>query len=84
MSLRFPLLLLICLLLGACNKVNQENYARLKTGMPKGEVENLLGSPNECSGAAGLTSCNWGDDETAISVQFAGDKVLMFFAKGLK
>ena len=84
MYLRSLSLLLTCLLLGACSKVNQENYAKLQTGMQKSEVESLLGNPNECSGEAGLTSCNWGDDQTAISVQFAGDNVLMFFAKGLK
>ncbi|MNG32753.1 hypothetical protein D3C84_1188420 [compost metagenome] len=52
--------------------------------MPKAEVESLLGSPTECSGAIGLTSCNWGDEKVFISVQFAGDKVMMFSGQGLK
>ncbi|WP_252271746.1 outer membrane protein assembly factor BamE [Pseudomonas subflava] len=84
MSPRHLVALAACVLLAACNKINQENYSQLKAGMPKGEVENLLGSPTECSGAIGLTSCTWGDETSFISVQFAGDKVMMFSGQGLK
>jgi hypothetical protein len=84
MSLRTLVVLSACVLLAACSKVNQENYAKLKAGMPKAEVDSLLGSPTECSGAIGLTSCNWGDEKVSISVQFAGDKVVMFSGQGLK
>ena len=84
MSPRHLVVLAACVLLAACNKINQENYSQLKAGMPKGEVESLLGSPTECSGAIGLTSCTWGDETSFISVQFAGDKVMMFSGQGLK
>ncbi|UVE18222.1 outer membrane protein assembly factor BamE [Pseudomonas sp. LS44] len=84
MSLRHFALLSFCVLLAACNKLNQENYSKLNAGMTKAEVEKLLGSPTECSGAVGLTSCTWGDQEALISIQYAGDKVLMFSGKGLK
>jgi hypothetical protein len=84
MSLRNLAILAACVLLAACSKINQENYSKLKAGMPKTEVESLLGSPTECSGAIGLTSCTWGDEKTFISVQFAGDKVMMFSGQGLK
>lgn len=84
MSLRSFALLSCCLLLLACSKVNQQNYAKLKAGMPRAEVESLLGAPTECSGALGISSCTWGDDKSFISVQYAGDKVLMFSGKGLK
>lgn len=76
--------LLACCLLAACSKVNQENYAKLKAGMSKAEVESLLGAPGECAGALGMSSCTWGDEKSFISVQYAGDKVLMFSGKGLK
>ena len=69
MSLRSLALLSFCVLLAACSKLNQENYSRLKTGMDKAQVEALLGSPTECSGALGVTSCTWGDEKTFISVQ---------------
>ncbi len=84
MTLRNLLLLSGCVLLVACSKVNQENYSKLEAGMAKSDVESLLGSPAECSGAAGLTSCSWGDEKASISVQFAGEKVMMFSGSGLK
>ena len=84
MSLRNLAILAACVLLAACSKINQDNYSKLKAGMPKSEVESLLGSPTECSGAIGLTSCTWGDEKSFISVQFAGDKVMMFSGQGLK
>ncbi|MCR4510939.1 outer membrane protein assembly factor BamE [Pseudomonas sp. 32.2.56] len=84
MSLRVVVLLAGCLLLVACNKVNQDNYAQLKPGMSKDEVERLLGGPDECAGALGMSSCTWGDEQRFISVQYAGDKVLMFSGKGLQ
>ena len=56
MSLRTLAVLSVCVLLAACSKVNQENYSKLKAGMPKAEVESLLGSPVECSGAIGPVS----------------------------
>jgi len=84
MSLRIVALLAGCVLLAACSKVNQYNYAQLKAGMGKDEVESLLGRPAECSGALGMSSCTWGDEQRFISVQYAGDKVMMFSGKGLK
>jgi hypothetical protein len=85
MPLRIVALLAACLLLSACKgKVNQETYAQLSSGMSRAEVETLLGKPEQCSGALGLSSCTWGDDRSFISVQYAGDKVLMFSAQGLR
>jgi hypothetical protein len=84
MSLRILAVFAACLFLAACNKVNQSNYAQLKAGMDKAAVESLLGKPTECSGALGVSSCTWGDQEQFISVQYAADKVMMFSGKGLK
>lgn len=84
MSLRSLALLTVCVLLAACSKVTQENYSKLSTGMPKAQVEALLGSPTDCAGALGMSSCTWGDEKSFISVQYAGDKVLMFSGQGLK
>ncbi len=85
MPLRSLALLACCLLLAACNKVNQENFSKLKSGMSKAEVEQMLGAPRECAGALGFTSCTWGEEQGAlISIQFGNDKVLLFSGKGLK
>jgi len=84
MSLRRIALLSFCVLLTACNKINQENYARLQAGMTRAEVEQLIGKPTDCSGALGMSSCTWGDKDAFISVQYASDKVLMYSAQGLK
>ncbi|WP_137886321.1 outer membrane protein assembly factor BamE [Pseudomonas sp. 2FE] len=84
MSLRRFALLSFCVLLAACSKINQENYSKIKTGMTKAEVESLLGAPTDCSGALGFSSCTWGDQKSFISIQYAGDKVLMFSGQGLK
>lgn len=84
MSLRSLALLSLCVFLTACNKINQENYSRLKAGMAKVDVKKLLGKPTDCSGALGISSCTWGDKDTFISIQFAGDNVLMYSGQGLK
>ena len=84
MTFRRIALLALCIAISACSKINQENYSKLKAGMAKSEVESLLGSPTECSGAIGLTSCTWGDEKAFISVQFAADKVMLFSGQGLK
>ena len=84
MSLRSLALLTVCVLLAACSKVTQENYSKLSAGMPKAQVEALLGSPTDCAGALGMSSCTWGDEKSFICVQYAGDKVLMFSGQGLK
>ena len=84
MKLRSLAFLSFCVLLAACSKVNQEIYSKLSAGMTKAQVEQLLGSPTECSGALGMSSCTWGDQKAFISVQYAGDKVLIFSGQGLK
>lgn len=84
MTFRRFALLALCIAISACSKINQDNYSKLQAGMPKADVEKLLGKPTECSGALGFASCTWGDEKTFISVQYAGDKVLMFSGQGLK
>jgi len=84
MSLRRLSLLAVVVSLTACSPVTQENFAKLKAGMPRAEVEELLGKPGECAGALGMSSCTWGAKHRFISIQFAGDKVMMFSGQGLQ
>ena len=83
-SFRTLAVVAFCVVLAACSKINQENYSKIKAGMNKAEVEQLLGTPTECSGALGMSSCTWGDEKSFISVQYAADKVLMYSGQGLK
>jgi hypothetical protein len=84
MSLRHLSLIAAVVLLAACSPVTQENYAKLQAGMTRAQVEKLLGKPGECAGALGVSSCTWGQKNSFISVQFSGDKVMMFSGQGLK
>lgn len=84
MSLRSLVLLSVCVFLAACSKINQENYSKLKSGMTKAQVEQLLGAPTECSGALGMSSCTWGDEKRFISIQYAADQVLLYSGQGLQ
>ncbi|HGN3949091.1 outer membrane protein assembly factor BamE [Pseudomonas aeruginosa] len=83
-SFRTLAVVAFCVVLAACSKINQENYSKLKAGMSKAEVEEILGKPTECSGALGMSSCTWGDEKAFISVQYAADKALLFSGQGLK
>lgn len=80
MSLRSLALLSLCVVLTACSKINQENYSKLKTGMSKAEVEQLLGTPAECSGALGMSSCTWGRKELHQRAVCGGQSPYLFRA----
>ncbi len=84
MSLRYSGMLVGLLALAGCSPVTQENFAKLEAGMSRQQVEALLGKPGECAGALGMSSCTWGAKHRFISIQFAGDKVMMFSGQGLK
>jgi hypothetical protein len=47
------------------------------------EVVKILGEADACDGALGIKNCTWGNDKKHINVNFAGNKVLMYSAKGL-
>ena len=73
MSLRRLALLSFCVLLAACSKVTQENYAKLSAGMRKAGVESVLGKPADFSDPPGMSRCAWGDKKRFISFPYAGD-----------
>jgi len=73
-----------CILLTVgCSKLTTDNYEQLKMGMEYNKVIEILGTAEECNSAIGLKKCIWGDSEKNITVNFAGDRVVMFSAKGL-
>lgn len=69
------------LLLAACSKVTQENFARIQDGMTEQEVTAILGSPAQSSsgsilGISGTTS-TWTGSDTEITVRFVNGKVAL-------
>lgn len=79
MTLRRSALVLV-LLLAACSKVTEANYARIHDGMSEEEVAALLGPATESGGMSVLgvsgASSKWIAGGAVISVQFVNGKVV--------
>jgi len=69
------------LLVAACSKVTQENFAKVQDGMSEQDVRALLGDPSESSSAQILgvsgTSSRWVAGETVVTVRFVNGKVAL-------
>jgi len=74
-------LLVAALLLAACSKINQENFAKVQDGMREEEVRALLGSPTESSSTSVLgvsgTSSKWVGKDGVIVIRFVNGKVAL-------
>lgn len=68
----------------ACNKVNMDNYAKLKRGMKYSKVKSILGDPTGCNEVITIKACQWGDAKSQIAVQFIGNSVVSYSAKNIK
>jgi hypothetical protein len=69
------------LLLGACSKVSQENFSKVRQGMTEHEVAAILGSPTESNsrdvlGISG-TASRWVGSDAVISIRFVNGKVAL-------
>lgn len=68
-------------LVAACgaSRVNAENYQKIENGMTRDEVHDLLGKPDEVSGAGigklQMASEVWRGHKESIHVSFVNDKV---------
>lgn len=71
-------------MLCGCSKLTMENYAKIKMGLGYAEVVKILGKPDNCSEAMFVRNCVWGDEQKNITVNFAGDKVILFTSKNIK
>lgn len=69
------------LLLAACPKITQDNFARIQDGMSEQEVAAILGSPTESSSASVLgisgTSSKWSGGDAEITIRFVNGKVAL-------
>ncbi|QTL34852.1 DUF3862 domain-containing protein [Pseudoalteromonas viridis] len=79
-------ILTLTLLLGlaACSKVSMENYDKIEVGMDKAELEQILGSADQCEEKTLHTNCTWGNDSKHIKVTLVSDKVTLYSKKGLE
>ena len=73
--------LVALLLLSACSKITQENFARIQDGMSEQEVTAILGKPSE-STSAGITgisgtSSKWVGSDAVIVIRFLNGKVVV-------
>jgi len=80
MNLR-PFAFAALLLLAACSRVTQDNFAKIQDGMSEQEVTAILGSPAESSSGSILgisgTSSTWTGGDAVITVRFVNGKVVM-------
>lgn len=74
---------LLAMLLG-CSKLTMENYSKIRMGIGYGEVVKILGKPDSCSDALFVRSCVWGNEEKNITVNFMGDKAVLFTSRNIR
>ena len=79
----FPMLTLF--LLNACgDRLNFDNYNKLKVGQSYEEVKQIVGDPARCDEALGIRTCIWGNEQRGINVSFVSNSVLLMSARNLK
>ncbi len=73
--------LALALLVAACSKVSQENYAKTRNGMTEQEVYAILGRPTEQSSrdllGVSATSAKWVAGDQVVNIQFVDGKVVL-------
>lgn len=83
MTIRTAVMTGLLLLLVGCGKLTLENYNKVAVGMHYDEVTDLLGSPTSCDDLMGVRSCQWGDADRSVTVNFVAGKVLLFSSSNL-
>ena len=69
------------LLVAACSKVTQENFARVQDGMSEEAVRAILGTPTESNSVSVLgvsgTVSRWVSGDAVITVRFVNGKAAL-------
>ncbi|TWJ18683.1 DUF3862 domain-containing protein [Geobacter argillaceus] len=81
---RLIVVLSLLVMLFGCSKLTMENYSKIKMGIGYSEVVTILGKPDSCSEALFVRNCVWGDEQKNITVNFLGDKVVLFTSKNIR
>jgi len=67
-----------------CDKVNKENYDKVKIGMSYEEVLGILGKPDTCQDPVLKTkTCIWGSSDKQIKIKFVVATVAWRSSKGI-
>lgn len=79
---QFISVVILSIMLTACGSaINQESFSKIKNGMTKDEVINILGKPTESAsmgmGAMSGTTLMWKSADKQISIQLINDKVVL-------
>ena len=77
-------ILVLLLPLAGCNKVTQQNYDRVQSGMSVDQVKDILGEPATTSSAGGqvgpvggsVAQMEWRHGDQTITVHFLNGKVV--------
>ena len=72
---------LLVLLLAACSRVSEENFAKIEEGMSEEQVMAILGKPTQAAsvsvlGVSGTTS-RWEGNGAVITVRFVNGRVAL-------
>jgi len=84
MKIRTHIALLMVIMLAGCSKLTMENFEKLRVGSGYSDVVKILGKPDNCSEALFVKSCVWGNEQKNITVNFLGDKVVLFTSKNIE
>lgn len=84
MRISYLLLAAALLFLTGCTRLTKSNYDKIKTGMTYDEVVKIIGKPEHCSEAIGLSSCEWKSGDAVVKINFIADQVTLTTAEGLK
>ncbi len=76
-------LVIYCLFIAGCSKLNRDNYDKVKVGMDYDQVVAIIGAPDKCDAALGAKNCVWGSEKKNITIKFLADKVAIPTMKGL-
>lgn len=71
-------------MLSGCSKVTKENYDKIESGMLYDEVVKLIGKPEGCFDALGISSCEWKNGKAKIDIKFISDEVTFMAASSLQ
>jgi hypothetical protein len=71
----------LVVLVAACSKVSEQNFAKIQDGMTEEEVSAILGKPTEAQSVAVLgvsgTTSRWEGNGAVITVRFVNGKVAL-------